>query len=122
MGTRELKSVYGTQSEFNFEVWREYEQRYIYLQIQFHTQLLPATRTHTDTQVSGPALTLLHTYYSETTHSCTAPPYLAAWMRGTACIYIFSSDVCAFSYPRRAQVPGVILEQRTIGVAYRTLV
>ncbi len=51
---------------------------YIYLQIQFHTQLLPATRTHKDTQLS---VSPSHDY-SDTTHSSTAraPTYLAAWM------------------------------------------
>ncbi len=41
---------------------------YIYLQIQFHTQLLPTTSIHTDTQVSVPPLAIL-LYYSETTHA-----------------------------------------------------
>ncbi len=40
--------------------------------------------------------------YSETTHSCTAPPYLAAWMSGPLRLHLYLSfvfsDVCAFSY------------------------
>ncbi len=70
---------------------------FIYLQIQFHTRLLAATRTHTDSHVSVPPLTLLH-YYSETTHSSAcSTSVLSCLDERTACIYIISSDVCAFS-------------------------
>ncbi len=67
------------------------------LQIQFHTRLLAATRTHTDSHVSVPPLTLLY-HYSETTHSCAcSTSVLSCLDERTACIYIISSDVFAFS-------------------------
>ncbi len=78
---------------------------FIYLRIPFHTRLLAATRTHTDSHVSVPPLTLLY-YYLGPTHSCAcSTSVLSCLDERTACIYIISSDVCAFS-----QGAGVNLE------------
>ncbi len=65
-----------------------------------HIQLLAATRTHTDSHVSVPPLTLLY-YYSETTHSCAAPPYLPAWMSGPLA---YTSFPQTFAPSHRVQV------------------
>ncbi len=78
-----------------------YVHTYLYtLQILFHTRLLAATCTHTDSHISVPPLTLLY-YYSETTHSCAAPPYLAAWMSGPLAYIPFAQT---FAPSHRAQV------------------
>ncbi len=71
-----------------------------YLRIQFHTRLLAAARTHTGSHVSVMPLTLLY-YYSETTHSCAAPPYLAAWVSGPLAYISFPHT---FAPSHRAQV------------------
>ncbi len=83
-----------------------YMHTYLYIPADSVSYTVIDSHTHTYGHTSfsaAPHITIL-LCYSETTHSCTAPPYLAAWMSGPlAYTYIFSSDVCAF-YSHRAQV------------------
>ncbi len=73
---------------------------YLYIPADSVSYTVVASHKHTcgHTSFSAAPPSQYYYSYSETTHSCTASTSVLSCLdERTACIYVFSSDVCAFS-------------------------